>query len=635
MGKTGRFLLFVLLVLTLTAFMAPLAAQALDSFRITNYDIAMDVRDDNSYKITETIDVIFTSPLHGIFRTIPLKTYRGYRATITDISVPGLPYTTSSTNGNLEIKIGDASYYAPTTQRYVISYLYTIGADRLTQMDELYYNLIGTEWNVNIDKVTFDITMPSAFDATKLNFTSGASGSTDNSAVSYAVTGNEIKGKMLKPLGPNEALTVALVLPEGYYANAKTILTLADYFFKYFLLIFAAILGLAIFVWLGLGRNGKIYPVVEFNAPEGMTSADIGYIYDGIVHPRDITSLLIYWAGKGHLTITEGKTGILLTKNTYTFTKVKDLAPEAKEYEKTMFSDLFDKYGDGTKVTTEDLRYKFYVTMDKVKSMIIASYAKDEQSKVFNATGPLAKGLLTLIALAAAYFTVYTMYMITYNDTATEIYILIAVFAFLMFATVKILSNLIFTWPDADKVKRFGTAISTIIWFLIFIFVMFSITSLTDFGSLLFLGMVVTFAIAHMTHYCVKRTTVGNEYMNRIAGLKDFIVNVEEDRIKVLADENPSYFYNILPYAIAFGIAEKWAAKFANITVQPPDWYQTNYPGGMFTTMVFVHSLNESVHDVSGAMTSKVQSSGTGSFGGSMGGGFSGGGSGGGGGGGW
>ena len=78
------------------------------------------------------------------------------------------------------------------------------------------------------------------------------------------------------------------------------------------------------------------------------------------------------------------------------------------------------------------------------------------------------------------------------------------------------------------------------------------------------------------------------------------------DKLNELVEDDPEYFYHIIPYAYVFGLTNKWIRNFEDIPVVTPDWARTSSGGGSW--------------------------SGGGGF---SGGGFSGGGAGGGGGGGW
>ena len=38
-------------------------------------------------------------------------------------------------------------------------------------------------------------------------------------------------------------------------------------------------------------------------------------------------------------------------------------------------------------------------------------------------------------------------------------------------------------------------------------------------------------------------------------------------------EQDPEYFYHILPYTYALGVSDKWIKKFESIAMQPPRWY--------------------------------------------------------------
>ena len=148
-------------------------------YTIQSYNIDMIVNEDNTFDITETITAYFDIPKHGIYRKIPLKnsvtrtdgTKSSNRVKITNLSVSE-EYTTSNENGYKVIKIGNANKSLTGKQTYIIKYKYNIGKDPLKNADELYFNLIGDQWDTSINKVYFKITMPKEFDKSLLGFSS-------------------------------------------------------------------------------------------------------------------------------------------------------------------------------------------------------------------------------------------------------------------------------------------------------------------------------------------------------------------------------------------------------------------------------------------------------------------------------
>lgn len=141
---------------------------------------------------------------------------------------------------------------------------------------------------------------------------------------------------------------------------------------------------------------------------------------------------------------------------------------------------------------------------------------------------------------------------------------------------------------------------------------------------------VSSFLIVEMTgRFCVD-SPYRVQMMGRLLGFKEFIETAEKDRLASLQTDDPQYFYRVLPFAMVFGLSEKWSDLFKDINVEKPDWYESSTPltGYLFTRNI-THSLYNTANDAITIISHDSSSHGSG------GGGFSGGGGGGGGGGSW
>lgn len=223
-----------------------------------NYDYTIDyymvdivVHENNTLDITETITANFNVAKHGIFRTIPLKnkvvrldgTTSKNRTQLTNLDVDH-EYTVSRENGNYNIKIGYPNFTLTGLEIYVIRYPYNLGKDPIKGSDEFYYNIIGSEWDMMISNITFHITMSSEFDSSKLGFSSGMAGSTNNN-VKYRVSGNEISRSYDGVLNTNHTLTARMELSEGYFFHADLVFHFKDcivYFIPILFLLIAILL---------------------------------------------------------------------------------------------------------------------------------------------------------------------------------------------------------------------------------------------------------------------------------------------------------------------------------------------------------------------------------------------------------
>ena len=337
------------------------------AYEIDQYNVSIQVGEDNVYHVTEELNVHYNQSRRGILRYI---TYRGaigreiegkllqhsYRAKITDVNVEGAPFTTYKEDGNFVIQIGDPNRYVTGDQSYRISYSYDPGEDGTSILDEVYYNLIPDDWDAPIAAGAFTVTLPKSFDTQKVEFTGGRYGGVDTGLVDWSVSGNTISGQLTRSLSPGEGITLRVNLPDGYFVGVRTDLGLVVLLYAITLAAGAA----GIFLWFKLGRDEKLVPTIEFYPPEGLTSADVGYIIDGYSDNEDLISLIIYWASKGYLKIEETDPGFVLYK-------LQELPMDAKSYENILFQGLFHSRDS---VSDKELEEKFHSTLESSKTQL-------------------------------------------------------------------------------------------------------------------------------------------------------------------------------------------------------------------------------------------------------------------------
>lgn len=135
-----------------------------------------------------------------------------------------------------------------------------------------------------------------------------------------------------------------------------------------------------------------------------------------------------------------------------------------------------------------------------------------------------------------------------------------------------------------------------------------------------------------------QRTGLGRAYTDQVEGFRLYLATAEADQLRF--EEGEDIFSRYLPWAIAFGLAERWAdicaqlVRMGRLSAEPPIWYYGPYNYWNF------YVFNDSLHTIDQAASpappppSSIGSSGSGFGGGSAfggGGGFAGGGGGGGG----
>lgn len=625
---------------------------------LDKYDVNIKVNEDNTFDVVETITAYFKKPKHGIFRTIPLTnkitrldgSKSTNRARITNLSVNS-KYKVSRENGNYKVQIGDANKTLTGEQTYVIKYTYNLGKDKIKDYDELYYNIIGNEWDTAIGNITFTITMPKDFDSSKLGFSSGSTGSTDNSNIKYSISNNVITGKYTSILEKNEALTVRCELPDGYFSKAKDIIEPVLYIEFIIPLLFLLI---SFYLWCKFGKDDEVIETVEFYPPEGFNSLEIGFLYKGYADNKDITSLLIYLANKGYIKITESQRKSLFSKyKDFKITKLKEYDGDNVNEELflkglflkkssiiSLFNDKYDSDDESylNEVRSSDLYDNFYITMNKISSNIDN---KENKYKIYEKSA-FSKKIFIILMIIFTYLLITIPPIILFGQI--EIIPFAIIFPIIGFTVLFIsvfgkTGSVTFINGSVTKTaNNIYTKIFGLIWGLGFgggpwlALVLPLLLQDTNYLTVYIIGLICILGMLLCLKLLPKRTKYGNEILGKIRGFKNFLETVEKDKLEALVEEHPTYFYDILPYTYVLGISDKWIKKFESISIVAPTWYAGN---GDFNLNSFSSFINDTMSSAESSMSSSPSSSSNGSSGGSSGGGSSGGGSGGGGGGSW
>ena len=520
-----------------------------DDYYIDTYHVDIEVGEDNTFHITETLTYNFVQAHHGMTRVIPLWHTRNREdgseskiyAKVSNVKCSDPIASTERDSKNYTIQVGSADAYVHGEKTYTLSYDYAMGKDPLRKADELYFNIVGTEWECPIANISWEIHMPKAFDATSLGYSVGnyAASGYDTDMLQSTVTDQTITGSYAGNLNAYEGITVRCTLPEGYFIYKINYMP--------YVLVALVVLLCAILFWF-TGKEDKVIPVISFEPPEGYNPLDVAFVEKEAVSNTDMAALLIYLANKGYLRIEQNK-----GKDSFSMTKIKDYDGD-NNIEALYMKGLFRR---GNMASTKSLaKDSFY---EDVAKCITKENKKMKEKQIFFPT---------------------------------------AMPKFLYFIGICVVAVVFF---NAFAPKTWFTYVACGIAVIILALFMF-------FGS--------------------KRTKAGNQVYGQILGFKEFIKKAELDRLKMLVEENPSYYYDIMPYAYVLGLSDQWIENFETMHMPEPDWYSGRDPFGDAVFYSMVRSAN--------ACATAPEASGGGSSGGGFsGGGFSGGGSGGGGGGAW
>jgi hypothetical protein len=334
----------------------------------------------------------------------------------------------------------------------------------------------------------------------------------------------------------------------------------------------AALAGIVLFILFG--KDKKVYPTAEKSPPADITSVEASFILDGQIKAEDIPSLLIFWANKGYLSINnicEAGTDEL------EFEKLKNADANMKPYEKLIFDKLFN---GRSIVPLADFKGAFNIDLRKIK-IEPADSISAPSTRFFTKASTVTAIICGLMAgLCTGVMPIFTA--VTQN-LSTLAGILLAILAFIVTICFCILLK-----SSVNKTV-FGQKFST--YTIIFIVALLIMAGFSGFTAAALISSASAGVCGIVAALSKKHTSRGSELLGKLLGLKQFITTVDKDKIDQLTAENPTLFYDLLPFAFALGVADKWAMQFENTAVAKPSWFNSS-THGLFNPLYFTNLIN-------------------------------------------
>jgi len=455
----GRALAALLLAVSAAA-AAPARAQSGE--RILVYDADLRIEPSGDLLVSEQITYDFgADERHGIIRDLPVRVRydshydRVYRVEVLGVyggeETPG-GYELSTHGSLLRLRIGDPDQTISGRHSYKIDYRVRGALDGFASHDELYWNALGTQWEVPVDKASATVTAPAAISRMACyagHFGSGrpcATSTVDGRTASFAETG----------LGPAEGLTVGVGFPTGAVPAPRPVLderwSLARAFaatppalgLAGAVLLVALLVALLVLGWLlratGRGRRaaGRGVEAIPPQAapPEGLRPAQASLLVAGAVQPVAVAATLVDLALRGYLRIRQfprsapERPGPL----DWELVQLERADDDLARYERVLLNGLFlggearqyprtgqSAAGGGTAVVEEglasvqlsSLRHKFYGRFERTRSALCKDAVRqgwfavrpDRVRATWARGGAVVAALGALLTVLAAWWT--------------------------------------------------------------------------------------------------------------------------------------------------------------------------------------------------------------------------------------
>jgi len=618
---------------------AAASAQAAGGERILSFAADYNLAPDGSMGVTETLVWQFgPGEHHGIKRNITVRQgvssppgkYRLYEMSDVVVSSPtgaNSEVYVSDLGADEVIRIGSPTqpFQGEQQQTYVLKYRLAHVANGFPDHAELYWNVTGGRFDIPVDSVKVSVHGPAA--VTNALCFKGA----DRSAAPCAASAGQIATYSATGLGPREQVTIVASFPASAITDTAPDLRDGDTGFSgaepgssvspsvakalslvgyggglAFPVLAAALMGTLVWKrgrdeqYAGLtpgltpvegapgpvtyGQEGPV--AVQFAPPKGVRPGLVGTIIDEEANTIDVSATVVDLAVRGYLTIEEVESGGLFKRADWQLTK---LVPPAQAepllpYEETLFAGIF---AESNPVLLSGLKNKFHTTLTTAQSQMYAEVTRMgwfRKSPEKARRGWTALGMLVMGAgLASGWF----------------------------------------LGIQSSQIDQVG-----------------GVTFVIPSGIVLAVGLLLAGGIIYLLgKRMAAKTAAGSAVLAQSLGFKQYLVTAEARQIRF--EEAQDIFSRYLPFAIVFGVADRWAGTFSEVaeaataagqSIGMPGWYIFAGGGGFGNFGGIASGMDSFSTMASGTFTSTPGSSGGSGFGG---GGFSGGGGGGGGGGSW
>lgn len=574
-------------IIFFSLFFIILSPLAFSTEKIVSFDVLLEPQRDGII-VTEKITYKFPEQAikRGIYRDIITQESRdifenslnyGIGLEILEVTNErGNPYhyLKNKLSDGLRIKIGRSNKYVKGIKTYIIKYK-VFGAIRFFEShDEIYWNATGHYWSVRIEKARVRIKLPSNLELLADKYVTYTGYYGQKKTLPTHTSFGLIESQTDTLLRPNQGISIIAGFKKGFFKEPTSLEKLGFFlsgnpWLKGLIILPLIVFFVMLVLFFKFGREVHHYsPVVKYDAPEGLSPAQVGALYDDRVNLSDIVSIIMDMAAKGQWKIElKEETGLLWFKNQIVKFTLNDdkinIYKGLMEYERTV-KERFEGAAKAGELTMEDLKYKFAKVIPEIESEILKSiepYYRYSPHKIVKVT------TMVTILIAIGFYIFYDLFPILKNFLETDISFIIGIFFsyFIVSAFLKVMP---------------------------------------------------------------RKNRKGARIYSEILGYKDFLEKVEVETLKKMLTQDPRLFEHHLPYAVALGCLDDWSDKFEHLKVAKPHWYSGHRN---FNTRSFVTSMNASVANMASTISATQRSSGSSVFsgGGGFSGGGSGGGGGG------
>ena len=498
----------------------------------TDVSSVINVSADGRCMVTMTVRLRFSEPAHSMTFPLPKDAQ--------SVTVNGSSVRTYTSPIDPNVVLADLSGLNGVTGDYTMTFSYTIPDVIYTQQGENGAKpklmmeiplLSGFQYPVNA--LSFSVTMPGEISG-KPTFTSSYMQTGVESRISSVIGGALINGSTTQGFQDREKLSLVMEVSEEMFPGKLIILREGNPE----IVPMSIFGGLALLYWIIFMRTWPVFRHDRSLPVEGLTAGDLGsrLTAAGV----DLTMMVFTWAQLGYLRIMVDRKGRVILE------KRMEMGNERSDFEVRTFRSLFGKadFVDATGAKYAKLCRYVAETVSGVKEM----YTK-------------RAGNVKIFRILGCGISIFCGICFAMNMANSQIIRTMLAIVFVIFGAVTAwgIQGGMYKIHVRGKIPVYVGSVCAVLWIVLGIL-----------AGQWVMGLVVVlvqYLIGLLAAYGGRRSELGMQNAGQILGLRHFLKKLDEKKLERLLENNPDYFFDMLPYAIALGVDKKFSKAFGKMRI--------------------------------------------------------------------
>ncbi|MBE6954665.1 MAG: DUF2207 domain-containing protein [Ruminococcaceae bacterium] len=408
------------------------------------------------------------------------------------------------------------------------AFTYTQEGDQLLRVE-----LVPHDLGIMVGYAEFTLTLPESYKNEPDFFV----GTTATDKAVCTLDSAKIAGSLNQTVPAGDGLMLLLELPDDYFVVRENAIT--ELFAGWRLLIVLLLVLSIVYWYLGFFRASHLPHVVKTpRLPDGVSAGELSVLLTGL--DGDPAALIAEWASLGYVQLVKNNNGTYVRM-------LMNMGTERSELEYQFFARLF-READAVRLESEFYAKCARGTAERLRAHWVR--------RLFDKKSGSPAILLSLCLLTSV-----LLCLSAYADKG-------AVWAV---ASAAVGGALCVVYQRGVlSLLRHGSRLETGLGMAAGI-AMLLIMAIFG-GGTIFLALIVLTLAAMAVCHGGRRTALGLEKLEQTLGFRRHLLDADPQELRILVRQDSQYFYRMLPYAEALGVASSFASRFGNLKLEPCAW---------------------------------------------------------------